>query len=521
MTSKLFSTLAVEFWRIISNRNWNHFSRQTQHHVRSRFTLKTALLILVTTALQVDLPKPATPSDAVGWALADLVSLPESDRPFVRYVWIPPWGNDDWPAAINFAVNTAASSSRNLQFGAIVANGWMMRYDLRRLAPNPTELIHLQLVWDGLAVDDPYFHVPRDNSGLAVAVLAPHLSQQHAAALADLSWSTGAIYRADWFLSRMLTTLDGGRYYDFSGANRAAQVAKSKKGSSAQAEFLAALGVFEGSTRELAADQRAAIFRSGVTGKPRRIDFFNGLQRNAVAITHDVFDEDVGARFHPLRNLIDFQDRAREVIVQRPNGMHAFALFDASGALQSSVPDNIARDHTIPAPHTGRLQPAIGCIRCHGSDDGWKPFGNDVARILSSRLDVFGDVGVLGLTREEVVDRLAFQYAGQLDVPDGPVGRARRDYSAAVYRIATSVKPLAVDVKPVPMLSDLIGSIHAQYRYDLVTPERAALELGARSIEDVIEKMGTGPVDPIAGMLISGIPINRRDFEQIYADMVK
>ena len=35
-----------------------------------------------------------TPADATGWALSDLVQIPEADRPFVRYLWIPPWGSE-------------------------------------------------------------------------------------------------------------------------------------------------------------------------------------------------------------------------------------------------------------------------------------------------------------------------------------------------------------------------------------------------------------------------------------------
>ena len=38
-----------------------------------------------------ELPKrQPVPGEWVGWALADLVTLPEADRPFVRYVAIPP-----------------------------------------------------------------------------------------------------------------------------------------------------------------------------------------------------------------------------------------------------------------------------------------------------------------------------------------------------------------------------------------------------------------------------------------------
>ena len=40
------------------------------------------------------------PSDWVGWALSDIAQLPEQDRPFVRYLAIPRWGNEKWVPAL-------------------------------------------------------------------------------------------------------------------------------------------------------------------------------------------------------------------------------------------------------------------------------------------------------------------------------------------------------------------------------------------------------------------------------------
>jgi len=476
-----------------------------------------------------DLGKPVTTtSEAVGWALADIAEVKSADRPFQRYVWIPPWGDDQWVAAVDFGVNTAASHASVIQLGERIANGWMLRYDLRRLAPSAKQLDTLLTVWDGLAQQDPYFHVPEQVSGVAKTVIAPHLQQQEAVTLAGLSLSTGAIYRADFLLAKMLSTLEGGRYYDFLQVQRVA----TKDGSNPQAEWLATLGVFEETTRNLAADQRSAIFRSGVTGKPRMLAVFYGLGRggNLVSITFDVADEDVQAGQHPIRNLLQFDDRAREIIVERPNGTHAFALTNDAGEFQDAAPDNVARDHTVPAPHTARLQPAISCIRCHGAHDGWQPFGNDVKRILSSRLDVFSDVGRDDLTREQKVDLLAGLYAGELDTPDGPIGRGRRDYSSTVYRIFGPVNPFtdAADASPVSVVSAKVAEIFASYRYDVVTPERACQELGllvevgqgVQGLERLLGEATPGvAVDPIAGTLRAGVAVNRPDFEAAYPDM--
>lgn len=465
-----------------------------------------------------------TPRDAVGWALGDVATLPESDRPFVRYVWLPPWADVRWVAAVNFSVNTAASHSAVIQMGTPVANGWMIRYDLRRLAPKIEQLNKLLAAWDGLAIQDPYFHVPQTNSGIAAAVLAPHLKTQEAQALAGLSLSTGAIYRADFLIAKMLTTLEGGKYYEF------LQIPpNTNEIHSQQSEWLATLGAFEATTEKLNADQRSAIFRSGVTGKPRRIDVFYGLLRggNIVTITHDISDDDVSTAQHPIRNLLEFQDAGREAIVARPNGMLAYALWNNRGEFVDSVPDNIAADSTIPAPHTKRLQAAISCIRCHATVDGFQPFGNDVQTILRSNLDVFSDLVGKDETREEIVDRLAGLYAGQLDVPDGPIGRARRDYSAAVYKIVGGAFG-AENPNVVTAVHDQIGKIFAGYRYDLVTPAKACAELGlivdeADGTRGLVELLGPvvpgAAVDPIAGTLRAGVSVNRADWEQIYADI--
>lgn len=463
-----------------------------------------------------------TPSEAVGWALGDLSTVAEADRAFQRYVWLPPWADERWIAAVNFAVNTAASHSNVVQLATPCANGWLMRYDLRRLAPSIQQLQKLLATWDGLALQDPYFHVPLVNSNVPAAVLAPHLKQQEAVALAGLSLSTGAIYRADFLLVKMLSTLEGGKYYDFLQVQRKVAI-----NTSPQSVWLSSLGVFEATTKSLAADQRTAIFRSGVTGKPRRIDVFYGLGRggNLATITHDVADEDVDAGQHPIRNLLAFDDRGREVIVERPNGTQAFALFDDRGNFVDSVPDNIATDHTVPAPHTKRLQSAISCIRCHGPFDGYQPFGNDVQTILRSRLDVFSDLAGNGITREQVIDRLAGLYAGQLDVPDGPIGRGRRDYSSAVYRIVGGAYGDAPSV--VTAASDHVSQIFANYRYDVVTPQRAAIELGLSvepkdGVAGLSQLLGDGvgvAVDPIEGTLRAGIAVNRSDFEHVYADL--
>ena len=461
-----------------------------------------------------------TPADATGWALSDLVQIPEADRPFVRYLWIPPWGSERWVPAIGFTVNTAASHARTIQPAAVTANGWMVKYDLRKLAPEPKKLAKLLETWDGLAVDDPYFHVPSANTEIKAAVIAPHLSQEQAAVVAGLTLSTGAVYRADWFIVKALSTLDGGRYYDFR------QVNKSPEKGTALDNWLSQRGLFVGTTQAVGGERRAAMFRSGVTGKPRRVDVFPTLTGSVGSITRDISDGVVGADAHPIRSLLDMRFDGSETIVAQPNGLHDFVLSDAKGNIVDEAPPDLVRDHTVKAPFTARLQPAISCIRCHGTEqaEGWQPITNDVQKLLGSRLNVFADVSKT-LSAEEVADTLAGFYSLDLDAADGLIGRGRRDYSTAVFRTAQGIQFEEKSI--VTAVSKEVSAIYEAYQWDLVTPTIAARELGflqskdgkANILDIAMGEPAVGEaVDPVLGFLRIGISINRTDWELVYAD---
>lgn len=462
----------------------------------------------------------ATPADATGWALTDVAQLPEADRPFARYLWIPAWGDEQWVAALNYGVNTAVSHAQTIHLGTPIANGWMVRYDLRRLCPRPEQLAKAIATWDGLALHDPYFHVPDSNIKLGVAVIAPHLEQQEATLLADLALSAGAVYRADWFLVKALSTLNGGAYYGFRQIER-----KPEKGTPLD-NWLSKRGVFVATTQNVGGERRAAMFRSGVTGKARRVDFFPTLSGGLGAITRDVKDGNVEAGSHPLRNLLKFADDGSEIIVGMPNGMLDYVLADAQGNIVDEAPPELARDHTIPPPFTARLQPARSCISCHSvdRDDGWRPVTNDVQKLLGSRLNVFADFGE-GITREEAVDKLAGFYALDVDSADGLLGRARRDHSAAVFRTTAGLR-FDEQKSVVAQLGQLVTAIIHGYDYGLVTPAIAARELGVAGDEATLEAaLGpadeTAEVDPIIGFLRIGVPVNRSDFETVYGDAAR
>lgn len=489
----------------------------------------------------------ASPADAVALALADAGTLPESDRPFQRVIWCPPWMPDTTPLAVSYAVNLAVSRSDVIQQPAVTGNaqtGVLVRWDLRRLARGQeAEFAELYSVWERLAESEPYFSVRSkvviDKQTKTVAAPGGHTGVEQATILRGLTKSSVPIVRADWFLRMCLTTLEGGLYYEFAGIKKAPEGSKLTD----QQFWLAKFGASEERSRELRSDQRVAMFRSLVTNKPRRTDWIKpqGGRDNdgRVFITHDIADGDILAAQHPMRNLLKFDDRARELIALKNNGMQEFALFNDAGALQREVPPDIARDSTIPPPHTDILQPGLSCIRCHGPNDGYMPLPNDVLEMLDKGVDVFGDLRGGGYT--ETLDLLAGLYTGRADKH---LNRARDDYEEAVVR-ATNGRLGGEKISAITATSSLVSSIVGDYWYSYVTPQTALIELGesidvpaneagaaaaqrAAIVQDALAKLwpplepdpatGVSVRDPIMGGLLSGIAVRRQDWEAVYAD---
>lgn len=512
-----------------------------------------------------------TPADAVAYALADIAKLSAADQPFQRYIWIPD-GDRKKRAYVNYTLNLACSRASTIINPTVVADGKLLRCDLRILAPREGQYATMHALWEELAFE-PYFHITKTTADalptsavqiesrvddppgsirfkvgeqifykspgneffilqnnawikrqLQIAVqrvvtYGVHVGLEQGVLLQSLSKSNAAVIRYDFFIAKVLSTTDGGLYWQFAGIER------NPSSGTAQAAFLKSLGASETLVASLRSDQRVAMFRSKVTGKPRRIDAFYGVGvrpgsgTGLITITHDMVDNDTNPRSDPIRNLLQFQDAAREVIAVKPNGMQIFALFNSQGALVDSVPDNIARDHTIPAPHTGRLQAAIGCIRCHGPHDGYQPFTNEVKVMLGGLLDVYGDVASRRSIPDQL-DRLAGLYSGDLSKP---IRRGRDDYSDAVF--------LATGGMKVSDTSAGISQIYGDYVYKDIGAFEACAELGylvpqnraVYYLNQILpplnaDVIGIRPEDPIIGALKVGLRVNRYQWEQVYAD---
>ncbi|MGC3968953.1 MAG: hypothetical protein QM775_16750 [Pirellulales bacterium] len=73
-----------------------------------------------------------TEADVVVWAVVALSQYAETDRPYVRFVEVPPWGEPiEWRGVMDFAVNSACGHTRVLRRSDPHANGWLLAYNLR------------------------------------------------------------------------------------------------------------------------------------------------------------------------------------------------------------------------------------------------------------------------------------------------------------------------------------------------------------------------------------------------------
>lgn len=462
---------------------------------------------------QVPEPRPPVnpPAEAVMMALADLMRLPKGEHLLVRYIWMPEPTPENYAAAV-WLYNAVLSknASNVIPFGVEESGYRLIRVNLRQLTPADADLATFIAIWDSLAVFDPYFHLviedpvavnsakdkPASTTEVAEAKAAEagkarppqevnkvaqhgrNLDKGAIDQLAQLTGSAAPIYRFDWLLWMSGTAVDNGKYYDWIGA----------KGKNQQ-EYLLSRGASAEQLTNLQAESRAAILMSAVTGKPRRIDVFragNGAPPTAgqglVSITHDPVNRDVpDARFDPFENLLRFNDRGREVILERQNGWHEYTLFNSEGVLVAEAPPDLVADHLIPAPYTKQLQAASSCINCHGSDEGLKPFNNDVLTIYSQTFVApVADLRFKHKNQFEQIQDLRRLYAGNLTKL---LQRSRDDFDELVGAAIRALPP-ALQLQPDKEFS-LVRPVYLatancmnRYAYTKVDPALACQELG-------------------------------------------
>jgi hypothetical protein len=291
----------------------------------------------------------------------------------------------------------------------------------------------------------------------------------------------------------------------------------------------------------LRSDQRVAVFQSQVTGRPRRVDVLRTLagrdSQSIFIITQDLRNADVDIGTHFMLNLLDLAKgvkvAAKEAIWEAPNGLHQFALFNGDGQLQDEAPPDVVADTTIPPPYGTRLQAAIGCIRCHAPNSGWRTLENDVKRLTGpGGVDIFGDNDKKN--QADVVERLVGLYGGNLELKLLP--RARDDYNNAILQ-ATDVwkasKKSNADIAT--LANNHLAKVYAGYWHQKVDAARALRDLGIEVKDPKKAREQLAKLLPSAGLLTTngeavyiqedgriaalkvGIPIIRADYDLIRA----
>lgn len=366
--------------------------------------------------------------------------------------------------------------------------------------------------------------VPFAEADVAVVrVPSEHLDLNLYEAAAEAAQSRAPLVSSPYFITRGLETIQypdkdrkdevyrtiyGGLYYGLANIPRAG-----KKGTDLDALFeFAGIGnvqagvdvdaVFE----KRRSDAAGAIITSDVTKKKRKWRAYPTLltlEGGLLVITDDIRNQDIDIGDDPLANLIKtLKSNGRpvhETIYSKANGLHGFTLHNDEGKLADSVPETVAKDTTVPRGHTGELQAAIGCIRCHANDRGWKKLTNDVPGILKGYLDIFGDNADRRRSADETLIRLAGLYSGNVEETLLPVARDR--YANAVLRATGAWKDSKDQTDVVERASAHISKIVERYKYQTVDAARALTEMGFDVPETLIAdvtKKGTVPDDVIA-----------------------
>lgn len=508
-----------------------------------------------------------TPSEALILAMMDLKGKPDEVKIQRRYLWCPDRSEEEVVAAV-LAMNMAIAQTPVDVYAEVLFDGNLIGVDLGVLAPEPKDFERIVRVWASLSDNEPYFHVPlRVKTDVRVPVPkyttkdgrtfdfklkedvverflpAPYLDEIHVngkvytglgqqieLAIGNPSPSTQSfapILRVDHWVSKVMSTVDGGKYYEFRDL---------EAGKTTLDQYLEKRGVNQKQIQQIGSDERAAMM-SRVTAKPRSVSIFQGqgtrpsVGAALVSITDDPFDGEDRAQFDPFRQLLDADTNGHEVFLTLPSGWIEFTLWDGQKKLVAEAPPNLVADHTIPEPFTRRLQPAISCVRCHAPKSLWQPFTNEVAVMLGDKIRVLGDLKG-GAKQAQTLKRLAGLYSGDLSAV---IRDAQTNLSKRTFAVSKLEGPIALKT---------LADVYDKYEYGMVDTKVACKEVGIEVPESdplgtktflaavpPLDPNGLAIDDPIVGRFYVeyfdlelgrrvGLSNTRRQYEKVFADIM-
>jgi hypothetical protein len=497
-----------------------------------------------------------TPNDAVVLALADNRLMPDYAARTVRYLWLGPEGAVEDAKTASLVLNMVSRSS-TLKRPDVLQRGNLVRVRLEDFAPTEKDLKEWLKIWEDFQFD-PLFNLllTRDTLKFAqqfiaseigdhykaekdvdvVRINGPHIDPKALQELQGRSHSAAPVVSLWYFAQRALTTIKdvdkaakkslyatlyGGRYYELAGIKKIGDVYDDYGKATDLDLFLARRGV--GSIEErityrdlfdrLRSDKRFVMELSGVTGKPRLVEWFHGPDTGdgtgTISVTNDLRDQDIDIGTDPFMNLLNQKALAFEVIAEKGNGLHLYAIFNDKQELLDEGAINVVGDSTVPSPHTPRLQSGVSCIACHETEgsDGWKALHSDVTDILSgkTRLDVVTDLSEIKRPLSDVIDRLKGLYPKANPVLTKHIFRARNDYAEAILRAGGPWPQSSTGQTDVVRVATgyLIKGIRRR-QYDLVDTKTALSDLGfeapaRREVETMVRLL---PPEPQPGPFV-------------------
>ncbi len=333
-----------------------------------------ALLLLAPLAAQA---QPRVPATAVGMVLELQGQIGRNDQ--MRWLWCPA-GSDDEYATACVALNVALNRSTTPYKPPRMAGGALVAVDLGQMGDTVEDVARVTQIWDGMATDEPYFTFTQKvvthgdakkktaDSVATVVSPAPHLGEEGAYV------GVGRIYRVDQFAFKILSAVDQGRYYDARGISKSAKMR----------DYLKSRGFdLDNAQQRLATDQLVTL--SNVTSRVRvvKLGQSQGVKpskgRGLVSITCDLADKPNDPNRNGFQSLLNESFDAFEIILTLSTGQQEFTLWDGKENLLTEAAPNVATDNTVPKPFNARLQPALGCIRCHAGAEGLQPVASQFA----------------------------------------------------------------------------------------------------------------------------------------------
>lgn len=430
-------------------------------------------------------------------AVADAEAAPAKQRPELRYVSFAnlPFGERALAAAaLSLTLNSVSRASSIVRPAPVPdTQDALWRWRLSDYAPRAADRREFAAAYEGLAAEDPWWHVRAEPASADKRRAAPRpsladapwLDLALAARLRLLTGSRGALARGDWLIARLSAPP---HYYRFAGIPEE------------RSRFEASLGLDGDKIAALQANHGANMFRSQITRKPRRLSRWQGPLGGAWN-TYDLAS--VTPEKDPFRDpTAAFRFDAGEHIAAKANGLHLFALFDAQGKRVDEVPPEVAKDDSEPLGD-GIVRPMISCVRCH-VEDGLRPFANDQRALLAGRVDLFA-------ADAATAEKLASFY-GDARL-ERQLERDREDYRAAVER-ATGLAPARA--------AAALGQVVRAYEYDLVDAPTAIRELGLPAATDgggsaaTLRQALAATTDPILLALCEGLAVQRQQWEASY-----